>query len=72
MTSLSRRGDPTNLHTFPPGPHNITELIGLHCEAGTEKVGSHVPIHKITNRSLRVILILIGRITRSTSLHQAS
>jgi hypothetical protein len=46
LTGLSRRGEPVNLRTFPPGPHNIEELIGLHCEAGTEKVGSQVPIHK--------------------------
>ena len=40
LTSLSSRGDPINLHTFPPRPHNIEELIGLHCVASTEKVGS--------------------------------
>jgi hypothetical protein len=33
LTGLSRRGEPVNLHVFPPGPHNIEELIGLHCEA---------------------------------------
>ena len=72
LTGLSRRGDPVNLHTFPPEPHNIEELIGLHCEAGTEKVGSQVPIHKIINLSLKVIVILIGWIIGSASLHQAS
>jgi hypothetical protein len=72
LTGLSRRGDPVNLRTFPPGPHNIEELIGLHCEAGTEKVGSQVPIHKINNLSLKVIVLLIGWITGSTALHQAS
>jgi hypothetical protein len=69
---LSRRGDPINLRTFPPGPHNIEELIGLHFEASNEKVGSQVPINKIKNLSLKVIVILIGRITGSTDLHQAS
>jgi hypothetical protein len=72
LTGLSRRGDPVNLRTFPPGPHNIEELIGLHCEAGTEKVGSQVPINKINNLSLKVIVLLIGWITGSTALHQAS
>ena len=72
LTGLSRRGDPVKLRTFPPGPHNIEELIGLHCEDGTEKVGSHVPIHKINNLSLKVIVLLIGKITGSTALHQAS
>jgi hypothetical protein len=38
----------------------------------TEKVGSQVSIHKITSLSLRVILLLIGWITGSTTLHQAS
>jgi hypothetical protein len=57
LTGLSRRGDPVNLRTFLPGPHNIEELIGLHCEAGTEKVGSRVPIDKIRNLSLKVIVL---------------
>jgi hypothetical protein len=72
LTGLSRRGDLVKLRTFPPGPHNIEELIGLHCEAGTEKVGSQVPINKINNPSLKVIVLLIGQITRSADLHQAS
>jgi hypothetical protein len=72
LNGLSRRGDPFNLRTFPPRPHNIEELIGLHCEAGTKKVGSQVPIHKIRILSLKVIVLLIGRITGSLALHQAS
>jgi hypothetical protein len=28
LTSLSRRGEPVNLHDFPSGPHNIAKLIG--------------------------------------------
>jgi hypothetical protein len=44
----------------------------MHCEVDTEKVGSQVPINKITNLSLKVILLLIGRITGSIALHQAS
>jgi hypothetical protein len=69
LTCLSRRGEPVNLHSFPPGPHNISKLIGLYCEAGTNKVGSQVSIHKISNLSLQVIVLLIGWITRSTALH---
>jgi hypothetical protein len=72
LTGLSRRGEPVNLRTFPPGPFNIVELIGMHCKDGTEKVGSQVPIHRITNLSLKVIIFLIGQITGSTALHQAS
>jgi hypothetical protein len=72
LAGLSRRGDPVNLRSFPPGPHNITELIKLHCEVSTEKLGSQVPIHNITNLSLKVIVLVIGWITRSVALHQAS
>jgi hypothetical protein len=72
LTALSRRGDLVNLHTFPHGPHNIEEFIGLHCKAGTKKVVSQVPIHKVHNLSLKVIVLLIGWITRSMDLHQAS
>jgi hypothetical protein len=69
LTGLSRIGEPFNLHVFPSGPHNISELIEQHCEVGTDEVGSHLPIHKITNLSLKVIVLLIGWITRSVALH---
>jgi hypothetical protein len=72
LIGLSRRGESFSLCSCPPRPHNITELIGMHCEADTEKVGSQVPTHKITNLSLKVIVFLIGQITGSTALHQAS
>ena len=60
LTGLSRRGEPVNFRTFPLGPHNIVELIALHCEAGTNRLSSQVPISKITNLSLQAILLLIG------------
>jgi hypothetical protein len=72
LTGLSRRGEPVNLRTFPPGPHNIEDYIGMYCEAGTEKVGSQVPIHKITSLNLQIVLYMIGQITGSTTLHQDS
>jgi hypothetical protein len=72
LTGLSRRGEPVNFNTFPAGPHNTAELIAEHCETGTTRVGSQVPISKITNLSLHVILLLIGWITGSTTLHQVS
>jgi hypothetical protein len=72
LTGLSRRGEPVNLQTFPPRPFNIEDYIRMYCEANTEKVGSQVPIHKIMILSLRVILLLIGQITRSVALHRAS
>jgi hypothetical protein len=72
LTGLLRRREPVNFHTFPLGPHKISELIGLHCEAGTDKMGTQVSINKISNLSLKVIVILIGQITRSTAIHQVS
>jgi hypothetical protein len=72
LTGLSRGGEPINMCTFPLGPFNIEDYIRMYCEDRTEKVGSKVPIHKITSLSLRVILLIIGWITRSTSLHQTS
>jgi hypothetical protein len=44
----------------------------MYFEVGTEKVGSQVPIHKTINLTLQVILLLIGHITGSMTLHQAS
>jgi hypothetical protein len=60
LTGLSRRGEPVNLRAFPPRPHKITELIGLHWEVGIKKVGSQVIINNITKLSLKVIVLLIG------------
>jgi hypothetical protein len=72
LTGLSRRGEPVNFQTFPSGPHNILELIGLYCEAGTDRSSSQVPIRRITNLSLQAIVLLIGQMTGSVALHQAS
>jgi hypothetical protein len=72
LTGLSRRGEPVNFRTFPVGPDKILELIAGNCEAGTDRVGSQVPISKITNLLLQAILLLIGKITGSIALHQAS
>jgi hypothetical protein len=72
LTGLSRRGESVNFRTFPVGPSKISELIAEHCEARNDRVGSQVPISNITNLTLQVILLLIGRITDSTALHQVS
>jgi hypothetical protein len=72
LTSLLRRGEPVNLQAFPPGPFNIEDYIEMYCQTNTKKLGSQVPIHKITSLTLRVILLLIGWITRSVALHQDS
>jgi hypothetical protein len=69
LTGLSRRGEPVNFWTFPSGPHNMAELIGLYCEAGTDQSSSQVPIRKIIDLLLQAIVLLIGRITSSAALH---
>jgi hypothetical protein len=72
FTGLSRRGEPINFRTFPSRPHNISELIGLYCEAGTNMMRSQVPISKISDLALQTIVFLIGRITGYATLHQVS
>jgi hypothetical protein len=72
LTGLSRRGEPVNLRTFPSGPHNISKLIGLYYEVGTEQSSSQVPIRRIIDLSLQAIVLLIGWMTGSAALHQAS
>jgi hypothetical protein len=59
LTGLSRRGEPVNFQTFPFGPHNISKLIGLYCEAGIDRSSSQVPINKITDLSLQAIVLLL-------------
>jgi hypothetical protein len=72
LTSLSRKGEPVNLQTFPAGPSKVSELIYEYREAGTDHRGSSVPVSRITSLSLQTILFLIGRITGSATVHQAS
>jgi len=72
LTSLSIWGEPVNLRTFPQRPHNIEDYIGMYCEDGTEKVRSQVSIHNIASLNLWIVLYMIGWITRSVALHQAS
>jgi hypothetical protein len=71
LTGLSRRGEPVNFQTFLEAPHNLAELIGLYCAVDTDCASTQVPISRITNLSLQVIVLLIGRITGSAALHQA-
>jgi hypothetical protein len=72
LNGLSRRGELVNLQTFSLGHFNIEDYIRMYYEANTEKLGSQVPIHKITSLSLRVILLIIGQITGSAALHWVS
>jgi hypothetical protein len=52
LTGLSKRGEPVNFHMFPSRPHNISKLIGLQCEVGTDQMISQVPISKISDLAL--------------------
>jgi hypothetical protein len=72
LTGLSRRGEPVNFQTFPAGPSKVSELIEEYCEAGTDHRTSSVPVSRITSLALQTILFLIGRITDSAAVHQAS
>jgi hypothetical protein len=47
------------------------EYIDVDYVAGTPKVGSQVPIREINNLSLKIIVLVLTRITGSSSLHQA-
>jgi hypothetical protein len=72
LTGLSRRGELVNFQTFPVGPRKVSELIDEYCEAGTDHRTSSVPVSRITSLTLQTILSLIGRITGSAAVHQAS
>jgi hypothetical protein len=65
-------GEWVNLTTFPTRPYHIPHYIDMYCEAGMEKMRSQVPIRKIENLGLRVVLYLIGHNIISVALHQAS
>ena len=72
LTGLLRRGESVNFQTFPAGSSKVSELIDEYCEAGTDHRGSSVPISRITILTLQTILLLIGWITGSAAVHQAS
>jgi hypothetical protein len=73
LTGLSRQGEVVNLKSRgAESEMNIEEYIDTDCVAGTSKVGSQVPIRAINNLSLKIIVLILTRITGSTSLHQAS
>jgi hypothetical protein len=50
----------------------IKKYINAHCVAGTPKVGIQVLIREINNLSLKIIVLVLTKITGSASLHQAS
>ena len=50
----------------------IEEYMEAHCVAGTPKVGSQLHIRAINNISLKIIVLVMTRMTGLASLHQAS
>jgi hypothetical protein len=73
LTGLSNRGEVVNLKSRGAGSGmKIEEYINAHCVAGTLKVGSQVPIRAINNLGLKIIVLVLTRITSSAFLHQAS
>jgi hypothetical protein len=73
ITGLSRRGEVVNLKARGAGGGmTMEEYISTHCVAGTDKVGSQLPIRVIENLSLKIIVLVLTWISGSASLHQAS
>jgi hypothetical protein len=70
LTRLSRRGEVVNLKARGDGSGmKIEEYIDAHCIAGTDKVGSQLPIQAINNLSLKIVFLVLTWITGSASLH---
>jgi hypothetical protein len=60
LTGLSRRGEVVNLKSQGAGSGmNIEDYIATHCIAGTEKVGSQLPIRAINNLSLKIVVLVL-------------
>ena len=73
ITRLSRRGKIVNLRACGVGGGlTIDEYIAVYYLLETEKVGIQVLVNAILNLSLKVIVLVLGRIARLASLHQVS
>jgi hypothetical protein len=70
LTGLSCRGDVVNLKSQGEGIRmNTEEYIDAHYVSGTPKVGIQVPIWAINNLSMKIIVLVLTKITSSASLH---
>jgi hypothetical protein len=70
LTGLLCRGEVVNLKSRGDGSgRKIKEYIDSHCVAGTPKVGSQLPIRVIKNLTLKIVILILTKITRSASLH---
>jgi hypothetical protein len=73
LTRLSCWGEVVNLKSWGAGSGmKIEEYIDAHYVEGTLKVGSQLPFQAINNLSLKIFILVLSRITGSTSLHQES
>jgi hypothetical protein len=71
IIDLLRRGEVPNFQNWGGG-QSINDFINEYCIADNEKSGSQVPIKKITNLSLQIIIFTLVWILGSNSLHLAS
>jgi hypothetical protein len=73
LKGLSRQGEVMDLKSCRAGSGmKVKEYIEAHCVAGTPMVGTQIPIRAISNLSLKIIVLILTRMIRSASLHQAS
>jgi hypothetical protein len=73
LIGLSRQGDVVNLKARGDGSGmNIEDYIATHCIVGTEKVGTQLPIRESNNLSLKIVVLVLTRITGLAYLHKAS
>jgi hypothetical protein len=64
LTGLSHQGEVVNLKAEGVGrTMKIEEYIDAHCVVGTEKVGSQLPIRAINNLNLKIVVLVLTRIT---------
>jgi hypothetical protein len=62
ITGLSRRGEVVNLKSQGDGGGmTMEDYISTHYVAGTDKVGSQLPIKQIENLSLKIVILVLTR-----------
>ena len=70
ITGLSHQGEVVNLISCGVGGGlTIEEYIVVYCLLDTKNVGSQVLVNAIQNLSLKVIVLVLGRIAGLESLH---
>jgi hypothetical protein len=73
ITGLSHWGEVVNLKARGAGGDmTMEDHIVTYCVAGTNKVGSQLPIRAIENLSLKVVVLVLTWILGLTLLHQES